>query len=290
MAPWEPPPPPHCCRWLLVSLAPCSLSLLTACLIFLLWLVLAALNEQGGYFRSGEVMFWREGQGEWRPLAELPALQAALQEAPPAGGDAGSGAPTASSDAVAGVGPPAAPRRGRGARAAAAKAVPADPALAGFLSEISALEAGEEVAAGEGEAPASPPPDERRFEDDDGTVYVWDSSLRKFMPEGDAAVGATAAAAGAAAAGAAAAKPAAAPASYQEEDMVFVPDEEEIPEYQPPPKVRLLLGGGCLPRGGLGQAMRGCCCAWLRPAAAGLCLLAFYAEAGTKVLGDGTLL
>ncbi len=59
--------------------------------------------------------------------------------------------------------------------------------------------------------------------------YVWDSNLRKFMPEGDAA-------AAAGAGGAAPAAPAPAP-HYNEEDMVFVPDEEKQPEYEPPPKV-----------------------------------------------------
>jgi hypothetical protein len=29
----------------------------------------------------------------------------------------------------------------------------------------------------------SPPPEERSFEDDDGTKFVWDSMLRKFRPE-----------------------------------------------------------------------------------------------------------
>jgi hypothetical protein len=29
----------------------------------------------------------------------------------------------------------------------------------------------------------SPPPEERTFEDDDGTVFVWDPVLRKFRPE-----------------------------------------------------------------------------------------------------------
>ncbi|KAL4431027.1 hypothetical protein ABPG75_006283 [Micractinium tetrahymenae] len=213
-------------------------------------LYLRALNQQGGYFRSGDVLFWREGQGEWQPLSQLAELQAALQQPP---SEAETAALAAQQAAAAGTAagqqqqqqqqpgeatggnaagaPPAAPAR-RGARAAAAAAVPADPALAGFLSEISALEA-EGDAAGAADAPESPPPDERRFEDDDGTWYVWDSSLRKFMPEGDAAAAAAAAAAGA---GAAAPAAAAAPAQYNEEDMVFVPDEEKQPEYEPPPK------------------------------------------------------
>lgn len=271
------------------------------------------LNQQGGYFRSGDVLFWREGQGEWQPLSQLAELQAALQQAPSeeetaalaaqqAAGAAAAGQQQATEAAAGGNAagaPPEAPAR-RGAQAAAAAAVPADPALAGFLSEISALEAEGAV-----DAPESPPPDERRFEDDDGTWcvggavwvmqgrgcrqageraggradrewcepprghaslaslakhactciasvlaqrgivahgsrrYAWDSSLRKFMPEGDA----TAAAAGGGAGGAAPAA-AAAPPQYNEEDMVFVPDEEKQPEYEPPPKVGVWGGGG----------------------------------------------
>ena len=30
----------------------------------------------------------------------------------------------------------------------------------------------------------TPPPDEQQFEDDDGTMYVWDPELRKFVAEG----------------------------------------------------------------------------------------------------------
>ncbi|PSC73552.1 Splicing factor U2AF-associated 2 [Micractinium conductrix] len=195
---------------------------------------LQALNQQG-YFASEDVLFWRGGQGEWKPLRELSDLHAALQQPPPEG-YAGGGGEAADAAAAVGAAQPEAPqrRRGKGKKGAAAAAVPSDPALAGFLSEISALEAGEEGAA-EGGAPASPPPDERRFEDDDGTWYAWDSTLRKFMPEGEAAVAPDGAAGGAGAGGAAAAA-AVQPAGYNEADMVFVPDEEVQPEYVPPPK------------------------------------------------------
>jgi HIV Tat-specific factor 1 len=185
----------------------------------------AALNQHGGYFKSDAVMFWREDQDGWKPLRELPELHAVLQEAPPED-------PAA---AQAGDMPPPAAHRNRrkGAAAAAAAALTADPKLAGFLSEISALEAeGGDAAAGgaAADAPQSPPPDERRFEDDDGTVYVWDPSLRNFMPEGEGGV--------------------AVPPQYAETDMVM-PDEEQQPEYQPPPKVGRLRGWptsrACLP-------------------------------------------
>ena len=200
------------------------------------------MNQQGGYFRDSSVLFWREGQGEWKQLGQLAELLQALQQAPPAGEQgqqqASGGAEAAPAAAAAEEEEAPRGRRGKGAKA---KAVPTDPELAGFLSEISALEAEAEA-----EAEASPPLEERQFEDDDGTVYVWDSSLRKFMPQEVAAATASAAGAGAGAAGAGAAgaaggtaPPAAvAAAAYNEEDMVFVPDEEQLPAYEPPPKVR----------------------------------------------------
>ena len=219
----------------------------------------AALNQQGGYFRDSSVLFWREGQGEWKQLGQLTELQQALQQAPPAGEEQQPGAGGGAEAAAAAAAEEEAPqgRRGKGAKA---KAVPTDPELAGFLSEISALEA-------EAEAEASPPPEERQFEDDDGTVYVWDSALRKFMPQevAAAATAAGAGAAGAAAAGAgtggaaggaaaaAAAAAAAEAAAYNEEDMVFVPDEEQLPAYEPPPKVGAQWEG---PLGGAGRAGR----------------------------------
>jgi HIV Tat-specific factor 1 len=185
----------------------------------------AALNQHGGYFKNPDVMFWKEGQGEWQPLKQLPELNAALQQAPPAGTPTVGDAAAPQSGAQAAAAAPAAAPAGsqRGAAAAAAPAQPADPELAGFLSEISALEADTDGA----DVPPSPPPDERCFEDDDGTIYVWDSALRKFMPEGEAGV-------------AGAAAPAAAALAYNEADMVYEAEEEAQPEYVPPPKVRVL--------------------------------------------------
>lgn len=65
-----------------------------------------------------------------------------------------------------------------------------------FLSEIQAAET---------EA-ATPPPEERSFIDDDGTLYKWDSKLRKFMPEESVDVA----------------------SAYNLDDMVFKPDEEQL--------------------------------------------------------------
>ena len=56
----------------------------------------------------------------------------------------------------------------------------ADDELAVFQAELASID-------GAGDAPAdgSASPEEKRFEDDDGTVYVWDPGTRKFAPEGE---------------------------------------------------------------------------------------------------------
>lgn len=201
---------------------------------------LQKLGEHG-YFNDPNVLFWREGEKEWLPLKQIPKLQQALEEAAKAA-DVAAAADGAAQPATSSVPQPAsgpvqpsrrgavvasAPAAAAGAAAAvaapdgdAAASVVHDPELAGFLSEISAIEAETEAAAGseDGSVPASPPSDERSFEDDDGTLYVWDSALRKFMPQEGGAAGT------------------AAPVAYSEEDMVFEADEEKQPAYRPPPK------------------------------------------------------
>lgn len=65
------------------------------------------------------------------------------------------------------------------------------------------------------QAPGSP--EEKRFQEDDGTWYTWDSRLRKYVPEGiDAA-----------AAGTAAGLPHA--PEYDPADMVFEEEEAAVP-------------------------------------------------------------
>ena len=56
----------------------------------------------------------------------------------------------------------------------------ADDELAVFQAELASID-------GAGDAPAdgSASPEEKRFEDDDGTVYAWDPRTRKFAPEGE---------------------------------------------------------------------------------------------------------
>ena len=91
----------------------------------------------------------------------------------------------------------------------------ADDELAVFQAELASID-------GAGDAPAdgSASPEEKRFEDDDGTVYAWDPRTRKFAPEGEDV---PAPAAGAAPA---APPPAPPPATWSEADMVFDAGED----------------------------------------------------------------
>ena len=68
--------------------------------------------------------------------------------------------------------------------------------------------------AGIAEGPATPPPEDQEFEDDDGTIYQWDRKLRKFQPK-DLKGG----------------------TDYKVEDMTFEMDEEAIPALQMPKEV-----------------------------------------------------
>ena len=91
----------------------------------------------------------------------------------------------------------------------------ADDELAAFQAELASIE-------GAGDAPedGSASPEEKRFEDDDGTVYVWDPGTRKFAPEGEDVP------APAAVAAHAAPPPAPPPATWSEADMVFDAGED----------------------------------------------------------------
>ncbi|KAL4524862.1 hypothetical protein Ndes2526B_g07047 [Nannochloris sp. 'desiccata'] len=165
---------------------------------------LSYLQELGkaSYFND-DTLFWREGQGEWRKLAALPQLAEALKPAT---------APTKPAQKSA--------ARVVAAATATATAGPSDP-LAGFLSEIKSLEEDLDV-------PESPPDDEKRFIDDDGTAYEWSPEQRKFVPgDGDDENNTAAAAAAAAVAAAAALQ-----ATYTDADMVYDPDQEKIPAFE----------------------------------------------------------
>lgn len=78
-----------------------------------------------------------------------------------------------------------------------------DPELAEFQAEIGAIEA--ETA--EASRAETPPPDQQRFQDDDGTTYAWDSNLRRFVPAGEELPG----------------------TSYDPADMVYEAEDEKIP-------------------------------------------------------------
>lgn len=92
----------------------------------------------------------------------------------------------------------------------------ADDPLAEFHAEMDELgalegETGQREGAAEERVP-TPDPEDQRFEDDDGTIYVWDPALRKFVEEGTAPGG----------------------GAYNVDEMTFEMDEEIIPEYNPP--------------------------------------------------------
>ena len=179
-----------------------------------------------------ETLVWAEGQPGWLALRDCIELQAAGAASAAANGAAADAAP--SNGAVStGVDPHPDPglARARGVAAKAVRAAPAarlDPELAAFRAEISAID-GDAVAGAPGlpeaEAPASPPPDEREFEDDDGTWYAWDPALRKFVAREPA---------GGAAGGPRGSDTAAAAPAYDVADMTFEADEEVIPTYAPP--------------------------------------------------------
>ena len=177
-----------------------------------------------------ETLVWAEGQPGWLALRDCVELQAAGAASAAANGAAAYAAPSNGAVSTC-VDPDPDPglARARGVAAKAVRAAPAarlDPELAAFRAEISAID-GDAVAGAPGlpeaEAPASPPPEEREFEDDDGTWYAWDPALRKFVAREPA---------GAAAGGPRGPDAAAAPA-YDMADMTFEADEEVIPTYAP---------------------------------------------------------
>ena len=115
----------------------------------------------------------------------------------------------------------------------AAQPTPHDP-LSAFQAEISAIEAENAAAAAavtEGSEPPDGPatPEDLEFEDDDGTMYVWDRNLRKYIPADAAAGGAgngidpAAAAAGGGGGGA---------AGYDIDAMTYTAEEEVVPSLE----------------------------------------------------------
>ena len=139
---------------------------------------------------------WAEGRAGWHPLQDVPELWAEASAAAVEAATAASGSEAAGTSAQKPSAPVAATASRPAAAVKAAKAVkadikPADRELAAFQAEMSALGATDAPTADEDAslpdlAPGrveTPPPDERRFEDDDGTIFVWDALLRRFVEE-----------------------------------------------------------------------------------------------------------
>lgn len=128
-------------------------------------------------------MFWKNGQVDWKPLSLLPELEAVLNQATghiiPLKAKGGDGG---NDDAV-----------------APAVQFPIQPREE-IVNKIE-----------------SPTSSEKRFVDDDGTIYEWSSQQRKFLPVEEDAQRAP---------------------GYTEADMVFDPgnDLERIPRYEIPPQ------------------------------------------------------
>lgn len=144
-------------------------------------------------------LVWKTGQAEWQPVKDVPEL---WKHAPTSvGGTSGALSDNGtSSNAVAGSGPTgpsvqASSQRTAGrtavkaAKAVKANVAPVDRELAAFQAEMSALGATDAPAPdaaddlGEAERAETPPPEDQRFQDDDGTWFRWDRNLRRFVEE-----------------------------------------------------------------------------------------------------------
>ena len=102
----------------------------------------------------------------------------------------------------------------------------AEDELAAFQAEIAAVE----TAAVEDDDTGDGTPEELEFEDDDGTMYVWDRATRKYKPKGEDVM----------------APPAAAPPpTWSAADMVFQDEDDAIPSLNDAKKaVAALKRGG----------------------------------------------
>jgi HIV Tat-specific factor 1 len=145
----------------------------------------AAELNKAGYFNS-ETLFWKPGQPEWTRLGSLPHLAAAIAHREPL---AAASAQPWTREEGANVSPRSAGPSCPIDQATPPLGVPSNDPLDGFLAEVTAIEAEYATLDGDrtigGGVPASPPQEERRFTDDDGTVYEWSSEQRKFVPLND---------------------------------------------------------------------------------------------------------
>ena len=125
----------------------------------------AAVPVQSAASVAAEMAQATNSKPQQTPSAAIPADSASFTAA---GGTAGHNLSSAAAM-------PAAPV----ASTAEAAEPAADVELAAFQAEISAIEETQQAEADD--RAESPDAEEKRFEDDDGTVYVWSSTLRKFI-------------------------------------------------------------------------------------------------------------
>ena len=152
----------------------------------------------GGFLTEGTLV-WATGRSDWQPAKDVPEIwkmaSPSLSAKPEGDGPASA---AEGLKAAAPAGPAAQPDRPsqrpgsktavKAAKAVKANVAPVDRELAAFQAEMSALGATgapvpENAALDEPSRAETPPPEDQRFEDDDGTWFVWDSTLRRFVEE-----------------------------------------------------------------------------------------------------------
>lgn len=176
------------------------------------WFSIAELDKVG-YFNS-ETLFWKPGEREWKPLKLLPELQQALSHHEQQQGKEFLSANQGAANNTPNIPISSSKKKGEElnnksssdweAREKESGAVVAmikskdeegksskkseDAELGSFLAEVAAIETEFDTAEIDEERPASPPDEERRFVDDDGTVYEWSSTDRRFVEVGNETV------------------------------------------------------------------------------------------------------
>jgi hypothetical protein len=151
---------------------------------------IAGLLTTGYVTRS--TLVWKDGLQSWQPLAEVPEIWtqlSALQSSQPGVNQDSLVVSTPHTDANATAEPAAQTGNRRSAtvvKAAKPQLKAVDRELAAFQAEMSALgatSAPDQPAVDVADRAETPPPAERRFQDDDGTWFVWDGNLRRFVEE-----------------------------------------------------------------------------------------------------------
>lgn len=150
-------------------------------------------------FLTEVTLVWATGRADWQPAKDVPEIWKTASPSLSAKAEGKEPASAAESiKAAAPTGPVAQPDRPsqrtasrtavKAAKAVKANMVPVDRELAAFQAEMSALGATEvpvpeNAGLEEPSRAETPPPEDQRFEDDDGTWFVWDSTLRRFVEE-----------------------------------------------------------------------------------------------------------